>query len=102
MSHTRFGRGVSTISERQAIVDDINDLFVVARDEIADAVEDKDTTYFNDGVESAGAAVDAVMQKWEVLLSQLNEEEKQKMQRSMGLKMAQLTAEFKLLQELHT
>ncbi|MEW5309717.1 MAG: hypothetical protein WDW38_001580 [Sanguina aurantia] len=55
----------------QAIVDDINDLFVVARDEIADAVEDKDTTYFNDGVESAGAAVDAVMQKWEVLLSQV-------------------------------
>lgn len=53
------------------MVDDINDLFVTARDEICDAIEDKDTTYFNEGVESAGKAVDAVMQKWELLLSEV-------------------------------
>jgi hypothetical protein len=41
------------------------------------------------------------MSRWEGLLSQLPEDEAAKLQRSMGLKMEQLKAELKELDELH-
>eukprot|EP00199_Chlamydomonas_sp_CCMP681_P004995 CAMPEP_0119108058 /NCGR_PEP_ID=MMETSP1180-20130426/13368_1 /TAXON_ID=3052 ORGANISM="Chlamydomonas cf sp, Strain CCMP681" /NCGR_SAMPLE_ID=MMETSP1180 /ASSEMBLY_ACC=CAM_ASM_000741 /LENGTH=109 /DNA_ID=CAMNT_0007093635 /DNA_START=160 /DNA_END=489 /DNA_ORIENTATION=+ len=82
-------------------VDAINDLFAEAREEIDCAREDSETTYFNDSVEDAKKIVDNCIEKWDALLARLSPEEKAKMQRSMGLKMEQLKAEFDILSKTH-
>lgn len=41
------------------------------------------------------------MERWQALLGRLPEEEQAKLQRSMGLKIEQLKAELKELDELH-
>ncbi len=72
-----------------------------ARDEIAYAQEDAGTTYFNESYDDAAAMVSQVLTEWEGLLGRLDEQERGKAQRVMGLKMAQLTAELKELDSLH-
>ncbi len=80
----------------------INDLFVEAREEIAYAQEDAGTTYFNDSYDDAKGLVDQVLTQWTELLSGLDDEnERGKVQRSMGLKMEQLKAELQQLDTLH-
>lgn len=46
--------------------------------------------YFNESVDAAKEIVDSVIGKWNALLAKLPEDEKAKLQRSMGLKMEQL------------
>lgn len=58
-------------------------------------------TYFNDSVEEAKKVVDQCLDKWTGLLARLPEEEAQKLQRSMGLKIEQLKAEFENVRKLH-
>jgi hypothetical protein len=82
-------------------VDRINELFAEAREEIENAKEDAETVYFNESAEEAKAAVEEVLGAWGGLLEGLGEEERAKMVRSMGLKMEQLKAELKGLEELH-
>lgn len=82
-------------------VDRINELFAEAREEIENAKEDAETVYFNESAEAAKAAVEEVLGAWGGLLEGLGEEERAKMVRSMGLKMEQLKAELKGLEELH-
>lgn len=79
----------------------INDMFVEARDEIAYAQEDAETTYFNESYEDAKELVDKVLSEWDSVLSGLDEAEKGRVQRSMGLKMEQLKAELGQLDTLH-
>ena len=76
-------------------------MFVEARDEIAYAQEDAGTTYFNESYDDAKGLVDKVLSEWDSVLSGLEEEEKGRVQRSMGLKMEQLKAELGLLDTLH-
>ena len=71
-------------------IDTINQLFVSARDEIEYAKEDAETVYFNDSCKEASAAVDQVLKEWRGVLSKLDETEKMRLQRAMGLKMEQL------------
>eukprot|EP00877_Chromochloris_zofingiensis_P008929 jgi/Chrzof1/428/Cz01g15160.t1 len=82
-------------------VDDINELFTEARDEIEMAREDADTVYFNESTETARKIVAELLLKWQKLLSTLPEEDRSKLQRAMGLKIEQLKAELKGLEELH-
>jgi hypothetical protein len=46
--------------------------------------------YFNDSVKEASAAVDQVLHEWKSVLAKLDDTEKTRLQRSMGLKMEQL------------
>eukprot|EP01023_Acetabularia_acetabulum_P031056 TRINITY_DN2923_c1_g1_i3.p2 TRINITY_DN2923_c1_g1~~TRINITY_DN2923_c1_g1_i3.p2 ORF type:complete len:106 (-),score=13.56 TRINITY_DN2923_c1_g1_i3:413-730(-) len=57
--------------------------------------------YFNESHATAKEVVDDVIGKWRNVLERLDEQEKMKLQRSMGLKMEQLKAEFLELDSLH-
>ncbi|KAK4280122.1 hypothetical protein QN277_011789 [Acacia crassicarpa] len=80
-------------------VDMINLKFAEAREEIEEALDSKDTVYFNEEAECARAAVTEVLEMFEGLLAKLPESEKTAIQRSMGLKIEQLKAELKQLDE---
>jgi hypothetical protein len=82
-------------------VDRINEKFAEAREEIEIAKEDAESVYFNESCESARTAVQEVLDSWTALLASLSPEDKAKLQRSMGLKIEQLKAEVKGLDELH-
>eukprot|EP01025_Chloroclados_australasicus_P014572 TRINITY_DN16846_c0_g1_i1.p2 TRINITY_DN16846_c0_g1~~TRINITY_DN16846_c0_g1_i1.p2 ORF type:complete len:129 (-),score=12.67 TRINITY_DN16846_c0_g1_i1:379-765(-) len=94
-------RYYATIENLQSEIDDLNDKFATAREEIELAKEDAETVYFNESHATAKQIVDEVMEKWQQVLAQVEEEERSKLQRSMGLKMEQLKAEFKELDDLH-
>ncbi|XP_020231664.1 uncharacterized protein LOC109812178 [Cajanus cajan] len=80
-------------------VDSINLKFAEAREEIEMALESKDTVYFDEEAECARAAVNEVLSMFEGLLAKLPEGEKGALQRSMGLKIEQLKAEIRQLDE---
>lgn len=80
----------------------INQLFITARDEIDYAKEDAETTYFNESFQDAKKHVDDALSGYQSVLCKLEEGERAKLQRSMGLKMEQLRAELDLLSQLHT
>lgn len=97
----RWLRHFATIEHLQSEIDAINDKFVEARDEIEYAQEDAETVYFNDSAQQAKAAVKEVLDQYNAVLSKLDDGEKGKLQRSMGLKMEQLKAEVEQLDHLH-
>ncbi|MED6193292.1 hypothetical protein PIB30_017873 [Stylosanthes scabra] len=80
-------------------VDAINLKFAEAREEIEMALESKETVYFDEEAECARAAVKEVIGMFDGLLARLSEKEKGALQRSMGLKIEQLKAELKQLDE---
>ncbi|KAF6251863.1 hypothetical protein COO60DRAFT_1274683 [Scenedesmus sp. NREL 46B-D3] len=82
-------------------VDAINEKFVEAREEIDIAREDAETVYFNESAAEARKAVGDVLDRWQGLLAGLAAEDQAKLQRAMGLKIEQLKAELKELDELH-
>mmetsp|Transcript_35585 Transcript_35585/g.105171 ORF Transcript_35585/g.105171 Transcript_35585/m.105171 type:complete len:179 (-) Transcript_35585:233-769(-) len=96
------GRGMSmSPADIDRAVEEVNNLFVEARDEIEFATEDSETTYFDESVQDAKKVVDDCLDRWQSLLSKLPEAEAAKLQRSMGLKMEQLKAEFEILRRTH-
>ena len=80
-------------------VDEINLKFAEAREEIEMAMDAKETVYYNEEAECAKAAVNEVLNMFEGLLGKLKETEKNALQRSMGLKIEQLKAELRQLEE---
>ena len=71
-------------------IDELNDKFVEARDEIEYAQEDAETTYFNESHKLARESVGIVTTMYKEILADLSEADKGKLQRSMGMKMEQL------------
>ena len=71
-------------------IDELNDKFVEARDEIEYAQEDAETTYFNESHKLAKDSVGVVTSMYKDILETLSEADKGKLQRSMGMKMEQL------------
>lgn len=63
--------------------------------------EDAETVYFNESAAEARKAVGDVLDRWQGLLAGLAAEDQAKLQRAMGLKIEQLKAELKELDELH-
>lgn len=57
--------------------------------------------YFNESADIARKAVGEVLDRWQALLANVSDDEQAKLQRSMGLKIEQLKAELKELDELH-
>jgi len=93
--------GNNTRAPYDTEVDRINERFAEAREEIEIAKEDAESVYFNESCESARAAVKEVLDSWTALIESLGPDDKARLQRSMGLKMEQLKAEVKGLDELH-
>lgn len=60
-----------------------------------------ETVYFNDSADEARRVVGEVLDRWAALLQRLPADEQAKLQRAMGLKMEQLRAELRELDELH-
>lgn len=71
-------------------IDELNDKFVEAREEIEYAQEDAETTYFNESHKLARDSVGIVTTMYQQILADLSEADKGKLQRSMGMKMEQL------------
>jgi hypothetical protein len=82
-------------------MDAINDRFTEAREEISIAHDDAETTYFDEAYQEAKQATTEVLTMFEDLLASLDEAERGKLQRSMGMKMEQLKAEMSQLDTLH-
>ncbi|CAL8467925.1 g7463 [Coccomyxa elongata] len=94
-------RAFSTVEQHQDKIDTINEAFVTARDEIEYAKEEAETVYFNEAHETAKSAVAETLDLYNGLLGTLEESERGKLQRSMGLKMEQLKAELEVLDSMH-
>ena len=71
-------------------IDELNDKFVEARDEIEFAQEDAETTYFNESHNTAKHSVGEVLALYQQIQEDLSQDDKGKLQRSMGMKMEQL------------
>ncbi|KAL2324672.1 hypothetical protein Fmac_023730 [Flemingia macrophylla] len=93
-----FGGGSGELDHTKE-VDSINLKFAEAREEIEMALESKDTVYFDEEAECARATVNEVLSMFEGLLAKLPDREKGALQRSMGLKIEQLKAELRQLDE---
>ena len=106
---TSFGTGprlsllrfIST-EERATLERDVNALFADARDEIESALESRGTTYFDEDANLAKEATRECVDKYEDLLRRCgenDESERDAIRRSMGLKIEQLKAEARLIDE---
>ena len=95
-------RFIST-EERATLERDVNALFADARDEIESALESKGTTYFDEDAKLAKEATKECVDKYEELLRRCGDEndesERDAIRRSMGLKIEQLKAEARLIDE---
>ena len=82
---------------------EINATFAEAREEIEAAMESVGTTYFNDDAEIAKELTRECVAKYEELLTKCEGDvgRKEKIQRSMGLKIEQLKAECNLIDTAH-
>lgn len=95
-------RSLVTLEQAQGQIDELNDAFVQARDEIEFAQEDAETTYFNESHQLAKESVTVVTTLYQGIQADLSEADRGKLQRSMGLKMEQLKAELGQLDTMHT
>ncbi|GLJ50144.1 hypothetical protein SUGI_1066970 [Cryptomeria japonica] len=95
----RFFSADSKNSDYSKEVDEINAKFAEAREEIEMAMESKETVYFDEEADSARAVVKETLEMFDALLARLPENQRGVVQRSMGLKMEQLKAEFEQLNE---
>ena len=100
-------RGRKNISissdEQMKLEQEINATFAEAREEIEAAMESVGTTYFNDDAEIAKELTRDCVAKYEELLTKCEGDvgRKEKIQRSMGLKIEQLKAECNLIDTAH-
>ncbi|XP_031385189.1 uncharacterized protein LOC116199040 [Punica granatum] len=93
------GNELATEVDQDKVVDLINIKFAEAREEIEMAMESKETVYFDEEAECARAVVKEVVDLFDGLLAKLPESERAALQRSMGLKIEQLKAELKQLDD---
>lgn len=63
--------------------------------------DDAETVYFNESAQAARESVAGVLSQWSELLQSVGDQQRGELQRSMGLKMEQLKAELKELDDLH-
>ncbi|CAM9290376.1 unnamed protein product [Discosporangium mesarthrocarpum] len=76
-------RGLATLSddEIRRKMDDFNDLFITAREEIEFAGESRETTYFNEEAEAAKEAVEEAVAVFEGLLKEVDEDKRREIMR---------------------
>ncbi|CAM9493197.1 unnamed protein product [Ectocarpus fasciculatus] len=75
-------------------MDEFNDLFVTAREEMEYAEESKETTYFDEEAAAAKEAVEEAVALFEEVLRSVDEKKRTDIMRSSGLRVEQLKAEL--------
>ncbi|KAF0920105.1 hypothetical protein E2562_033353 [Oryza meyeriana var. granulata] len=80
-------------------VDEVNRKFAEAREEIEAAMDSKETVYFDEEAACARDAAGEALAAFDALLARLPPADADSLRRSMGLKMEQLKAELKQLDE---
>ncbi|KAL5230526.1 hypothetical protein ABZP36_029302 [Zizania latifolia] len=80
-------------------VDEVNRKFAEAREEIEAAMDSKETVYFDEEAACARDAAGDALAAFDALLARLPPADADSLRRSMGLKMEQLKAELKQLDE---
>ncbi|KAJ9526282.1 hypothetical protein QJQ45_009797 [Haematococcus lacustris] len=83
-----------TECDRDVQVEAINALFSEAREEIEYAKEEAETVYFNESVAEARRVTEACLARWDALVARLPDDERSKLQRSMGLKVMEFLNEL--------
>ncbi|KAG0265745.1 hypothetical protein BGZ95_003228 [Linnemannia exigua] len=78
-------------------VQNITDLFMVARDELEYAEEARGSVYYNDDKETARQAVQETLDAYDVLLTDLDDAQKLDVQRKIGLKIMELKSQLDAL-----
>mmetsp|Transcript_2843 Transcript_2843/g.11204 ORF Transcript_2843/g.11204 Transcript_2843/m.11204 type:complete len:189 (-) Transcript_2843:146-712(-) len=108
--HKIHGRGFASSAaaraglspaETKKRMDEINDNFAEAREEIEAAMEAVGTTYFNEEAEYAKEVTEKTLGMYYELCEEMDPEERAATQRAMGMKMEQLKAELKQLDHAH-
>ncbi|CAN6336471.1 unnamed protein product [Urochloa humidicola] len=80
-------------------VDEVNRKFAEAREEIEAAMESKETVYFDEEASIARDAANEALAAFDALLARVPPADADALRRSMGLKMEQLKAELKQLED---
>ncbi|KAF8724928.1 hypothetical protein HU200_020643 [Digitaria exilis] len=80
-------------------VDEVNRKFAEAREEIEAAMESKETVYFDEEASVARDAANDALAAFDALLARVPPADADALRRSMGLKMEQLKAELKQLED---
>lgn len=80
-------------------LDEVNRKFAEAREEIEAAMESKETVYFDEEASIARDAANEALDAFDALLARLPPADADALRRSMGLKMEQLKAELKQLED---
>ncbi|KAG0256027.1 hypothetical protein BG011_004805 [Mortierella polycephala] len=78
-------------------VQNITDLFMVARDELEYAEEARGSVYYNDDKETAKEAVQECLDSYDQLLKDLDDAQKLDVQRKIGLKIMELKSQLDAL-----
>ncbi|KAF9575539.1 hypothetical protein EC968_002800 [Mortierella alpina] len=78
-------------------VQNITDLFMIARDELEYADEARGSVYYNDDKETARQAVQECLTSYDQLLQDLNDAQKLDVQRKIGLKIMELKSQLDAL-----
>ncbi|KAG0196737.1 hypothetical protein BGX28_009802 [Mortierella sp. GBA30] len=78
-------------------VQNITDLFMVARDELEYAEEARGSVYYNEDKETARQAVQECLDSYDVLLKDLDDAQKLDVQRKIGLKIMELKSQLDAL-----
>ncbi|KAF9186464.1 hypothetical protein BGZ51_001992 [Haplosporangium sp. Z 767] len=78
-------------------VQNITDLFMIARDELEYAEEARGSVYYNDDKETAKEAVQECLSSYDQLLKDLDDAQKLDVQRKIGLKIMELKSQLDAL-----
>jgi hypothetical protein len=92
-------RTFSSAADYGKDVDEVNHKFAEAREEIEAAMDSKETVYFDEEATVARDAANEALDAFDALLVRLPPADADALRRSMGLKMEQLKAELKQLEE---
>ncbi|XP_022316185.2 uncharacterized protein LOC111119901 [Crassostrea virginica] len=91
----------STLSDQDVKrrTEELTDCFMEARELMQDAKESLNTVYFSEDMQEASEAVAQTIQTYEKFLNELNETQKKDVTRTIGLKMAELKAQYAAMEE---
>nr|XP_022316185.1 uncharacterized protein LOC111119901 [Crassostrea virginica] len=91
----------STLSDQDVKrrTEELTDCFMEARELLQDAKESLNTVYFSEDMQEASEAVAQTIQTYEKFLNELNETQKKDVTRTIGLKMAELKAQYAAMEE---
>ncbi|TVU17143.1 hypothetical protein EJB05_33159, partial [Eragrostis curvula] len=92
-------RAFSAAADYGKDVDEVNRKFAEAREGIEAAMDSKETVYFNEEATIARDAANEALAAYDALLARLPPADADSLRRPMGLKMEQLKAELKQLED---